>query len=260
MITNRTVWPIFFKYTSLYVFNNQMPLGPSFHYRFVQVSKLVVFSVLKFDSCSMTHGRPRNKYQLAGQQSSLPEYSLAHIWLKGPPVGSPSSFSIPWHRGVTCPCCSRSIHHLIRCHAVRITRGGSDWDSQTLCQRPLDCLPFLCARTRHWHDFDPWKHTITFITCGLGGFSHFVPWQDVQNEFWTEQLLLGTEERRCVHAHTPLHSQAPTLPSYYTIPFLVSAQMGHNLPTRHCENNLCLVPQGGWPNTTSETGSTVVSC
>lgn len=126
------------------------------------------------------------------------------------------------------------------------SRGGSDWDSQTLGQRPLDSLPFfLCARTRHWHDFGPWKHTITFIACGLGGFRHFVPWQDVQNEFWTEQLLLGTEERRYVHAHMPLYSQAPALPSYYTIPFFVSAQMGHNLPTRHCENNLCSVPQWG---------------
>lgn len=156
-------------------------------------------------------------------------------------MGSTSSCSIPWHRGVTCPCCFRSIHHLILCHAVRITRGGSDWDSQTLCQRPLECLPFfLCARTRHWHDFGPWKHTITFIACGLGGFHHFVPWQDVQNEFWTEELLLGTEQRRYI--------RAPTLPSCYTIPFafcLVSAQMGHNLPTRHCENNLCLIPQWG---------------
>lgn len=135
-------------------------------------------------------------------------------------MGSPSSCSIPWHRGVTCPCCFKSIHHLILCHAVRITRGGSDWDSQILCQRPLECLPFfLCARTRHWHDFGPWKHTITFIACGLGGFRHFVPWQDAQNEFWTEELLLGTEQRRYVCAHTPLHSQAPTLPSCYTIPF-----------------------------------------
>lgn len=146
-----------------------MPLGPSFHSRFVQVSKLVIFSVLKFVRCSLTHQRPRNEYQLAGQQSSVPGHSWEHSWLSGPPVGSPSSCSTPWHRGVTCPCCFRNIHHLIPRHAVRITRVGSGWGSQTLCQRSLECFPFMYEKTRHWHDSGPWKHTIAFISCGLAG-------------------------------------------------------------------------------------------
>lgn len=79
-------------------------------------------SVLKFVRCSPTHQRPRNEYQLAGQQSSLPGHSLDHIWLKGPPVVSPSSCSIPWHRGITCLCCFRNIHHLTPCYAVRISK------------------------------------------------------------------------------------------------------------------------------------------
>lgn len=42
-----------------------MPSGPSFHYRFVQGSKPIIFSILEFIRCSVTHRRPTSEYQSA---------------------------------------------------------------------------------------------------------------------------------------------------------------------------------------------------
>lgn len=210
-----------------------MPLGPSFHYRFVQVSKLAIFSVLRFVRCSLTHQRPRMSISWQGNKAACQgtawttSDSQGHLWSLLPLALSLGTGESPVLVAL------ETFHPLIPRHAVRITRG-SGWGSQTLCQRSLECFPFKCARTRHWHDSGPWKHTIAFISCTLAGPHHFVPWQ---NEFWTEQLLFGTEERRqFLHSYSSPVFSIPPIPTiitqYHLVsicrPFFVNAQKGHN--------------------------------
>lgn len=63
-----------------------MPLGPSFHYRFVQVSKLVIFSVLKFVRCSRPIKGPGMSISWQGNKAACQgtawttSDSQGHLW------------------------------------------------------------------------------------------------------------------------------------------------------------------------------------
>lgn len=182
-------------------------------------------------------------YQLAGQQSSLPGHSLEHIWLQGPPVVSPSSCSIPWHRGITCLCCFRNIHHLTPRYAVRISRGALGWGSQTLCQRSLECFPFMwedkaltwlwSLETDHLFHFSRVRWPLSL--CALAECSKWVLGWTAPLWHWTEKALW--------HSYSSPIPSIPPCPAistqYHLISvcrsFFLGAQMGHNLPTRSCE-------------------------
>lgn len=135
---------------------------------------------------------------------------LGPVWLAGPPVVSPSSCSIPWHRGIICPCRFRDIHHLITLPPgpILLTReiqaGGSQSlpeVSRTFFLSVWRCgaLPLTC---------DSWKHTVIFASCRLDGLCDIVPWRDVQGVLWAEQLLLRDRTERAV-LYTPLTWPTP---------------------------------------------------
>lgn len=125
-----------------------MPLGPSFHYRFVQVSKLAIFSVLKFARCSLTHQRPRMSISWQGNKAACQgtawttSDSQGHLWFLLPLALSLGTGESPVLVAL------ETFHPVIPRHAVRITRGGSGWGSQTLCQRSPECFPFKCAKDK----------------------------------------------------------------------------------------------------------------
>lgn len=89
-----------------------------------------------------------------------------------PPVVSPSSCCIPWHRRIICPCCFRDINHLItlpRGHILPIqeTQAGG---FLTVCRRSVKGFSLDCQGVK-WFCYPVIfeKNTIVFASCRLDG-------------------------------------------------------------------------------------------
>lgn len=152
-------------------------------------------------------------YQLAGQQNTLhPRATNVHLCFLLP-------LAISLGTGESCPCCFRDINHLITLpwgHILPIQEiQAAGVGLLTLCQRSVEGFSWECLSGCEvvLLTWDPWKkyHQVCFLSVR---WPHcFVPWQDVQDVFWAEQLLYEGPHREgiCIlflGCHPPL---PPTL-------------------------------------------------